>query len=129
MAKIKANKKNIKRAEELMNRLDKLVLLKHNMSIKEAQEILDDFTRVMIFLNESSCYSSPYKPKSLLPRKKGKIEIAFAVAMKFAHDTERKQALYLNYCNLIDVFRSDKEAEKLNNRFLSNCELLSAVKI
>lgn len=108
-----------KRAEELMNKLDRLSRSTQNMSAQEAQEILDDFSRVLIFLNESSCYPSPYKPESLLPRKKERIEMAFAIAMKYANDSERKSILYLNYCTLIDAFRSDNEAEKLNTRMLS----------
>lgn len=120
---------DMKRTKELMDRLDRLSLLKHKMSVEEAQEILDDLARVIIFLcEESSCYPSPYKPESLLPRTKEKIEIAFAIAMKHANDAERKYILFLSYMDLMDRFRSDKEAEQLNNKFLTNPEFFSAVK-
>lgn len=127
MTNTKLDKISEKKIKELMNRLDELSLLKHKMSVEEAQEILDDYARVQVFLNESTCYPSPYKPESLLPRKKEKIEIAFAIAMKHADDAERKHILYISYCDLIDRYRLDKEAEELNNKFLTNPELFSAV--
>ncbi|OGD09348.1 hypothetical protein A2397_04960 [Candidatus Amesbacteria bacterium RIFOXYB1_FULL_44_23] len=115
-----SNKENKQKIKDLMDRLDCLTMIKIDMSIHEAQEVLDDFARIQIFLNESTCYPSPYKPESLLPRKKDKIENAFAIAMRYENDPERKNTLYLNYCNLIDSFRPDNEAERLNTNMLQN---------
>ena len=114
-----------KKAERFMNELDQLTKSRQNMSVQEAQEILDDFSRVLIFLNESTCYPSPYKPESLLPRKREKIEIALAIAMKHASDSERKNILYLTYSDLMDGFRPDNETEALNNKLLPNQEFVS----
>lgn len=108
------------RVTKLFNRLDELSHQDFDITVTEAQEIIDDFARVQIFLGESKSFRGPYMPTSLLPRKKEKIEAALAIAMKHAEDEDRKFALRLNYVQLMDGYIEDKKADELNYSILKN---------
>lgn len=100
--------------DELINELNVLAKNNHKMTVEEAQEILDDFARVFIYLNESELFPLPVNPESLLPRTKNKIRYAFAVALNHAEDENRRYVLYDMYINLMTSFKPDKEADSLN---------------
>jgi|SRR3989344_2744978 len=111
---------NLKQANEMMTELEELAKKSHSMTHQEANQIVNDLGRIIVFLSESGLFSI-YRPESLLPREKSIVFEALAVCFKNSMpETEYRNILYNGYFIVREDFVADKEALGHIYKMLSN---------
>lgn len=126
MKKLKAlidknhTREGLKKAKKLMSELETRAYASHSLNYQEANQIINDFGRIMVFLSESLLFPV-YKPNSLLPREKEIMLEAIAVCFKNSiPDSVDRQTLYFAYMRVKEEFKNDKLALEKNHFLVTN---------
>jgi hypothetical protein len=109
-----------KYADENMKSLEKMAARSHHdLSLKEANETVNDFGRILASLSDSWLFPLAIYPESLLPKSKKIVQEAFALCFKNTRpDSQERHSLYMGYL-FLSFFVDDKRACRENRKMLA----------
>jgi len=114
------SEEDLHKAEKQMRELEELAKKPHSLTYQEANQIVSDLGRVILFLTESNLFPLDM-PNSLLPREKQIVLEAFAVCFKHSKpDTQDRDTLYKGFFMVNEEFTEDKNALKSNHKLISS---------
>lgn len=108
------------KAKKLMKELEILAYKPHCLDYREANQIVNDFGRILEFLSNSNLFPI-YKPVSLLPRDKNLMLEAIAECFKHSEPgSNDSTTLYLGYIEVKECFIDDDKAMSANKRLITD---------